>query len=95
MANWTITRTDSTDILRTGTAPSLAEAWAQTIEAVMDELTGDSTLNGCAMAVDATPGLLLAGRTATGELDLHSTRAAAERLALACAGGQFLTTRGD
>lgn len=87
MTDWAISRIDSTDDLRAGSAPSLVEAWTQTIAAVMDALATDGTLTGCAITVDATPGLLLAGRIDSGELDVSATRAAAERLALACLGG--------
>jgi hypothetical protein len=89
MTDWAVRRLDSTDDFRAGTAPSLVEAWTQTVAAVMDEFVNDGTLTGCAITVDATPGLLLAGRTDAGELDVPATRAAAERLALACSGAKW------
>ncbi len=56
----------------------------------MDELAADLSLTGCAITVHTAHAFLLAGRTASGELDHRATRAAAERLALTCSGADLL-----
>lgn len=91
MPAWTITRTDATDVLRAGSAPTTPVAWGQAAAAALDELSNhDGALAGCGITVGAAQALILAGRTRTGELDLLATRAAVERLVLAAASDQIL-----
>jgi hypothetical protein len=60
--SWRITGIGSTTALREGTAHGLAQAWAQAVGAVMDQLTA-SELDRCAIVVDGPPTLLIAGRS--------------------------------
>lgn len=92
MQSWKITAIDSTLALREGTAPSLADAWAEAFDAVMDQLT-TGELDRCAIVVDGPPALLIAGRTDDGHIDVPDTRAALAGMAVAASGWPLPSSR--
>jgi hypothetical protein len=86
MPTWKITTFDSTLMISDGTAPGLADAWAEAFDAVMDHLTAGE-FDRCAIVVnDSPPALLIAGRTDDGRIDLLATRAGVADMVVAASG---------
>lgn len=87
MTTWTITRTDTDDLLADGEAPNVRLAWARVIPAVMDQLATDPAIPGYRITIDDDPpALVFPGRSESGHRDLAELRGCLHELAIAVLG---------